>query len=138
MATAFNAHTANDFLDRSKVYLIVDNLETMRKITIGQLRQLGAEKVLSARDGGEALRILRSQRVDVIISDWNMPVMTGIEFLRRLRKMTGGESPRVVFCTTENDLAHIQEALSAGANEYIMKPFDSDIIQTKFQQVGLL
>jgi len=75
---------------------------------------------------------------DVILLDWNMPVMTGIEFLRRLRKMTGGLEPKVVFCTTENDLGHIQEALSAGANEYIMKPFDSDIIETKFAQVGLI
>jgi two-component system, chemotaxis family, chemotaxis protein CheY len=75
---------------------------------------------------------------DAILLDWNMPVMTGIEFLRRLRKMAGGDAPKVVFCTTENDLAHIQEALSAGANEYIMKPFDSDIIQTKFAQVGLI
>jgi two-component system chemotaxis response regulator CheY len=52
--------------------------------------------------------------------------------------MSGGDTPKVVFCTTENDLAHIQEALSAGANEYIMKPFDSDIIQTKFAQIGLI
>ena len=64
--------------------------------------------------------------------------MNWIDFLRRLRKMSGGDEPKVVFCTTENDLAHIQEALSAGANEYIMKPFDSDIIQTKFAQIGLI
>jgi two-component system chemotaxis response regulator CheY len=64
--------------------------------------------------------------------------MNGIDFLRQLRGTTGGEGPVVVFCTTENDMAHIQEAIGAGANEYIMKPFDSDIIQTKFAQVGLL
>jgi two-component system chemotaxis response regulator CheY len=75
---------------------------------------------------------------NAILLDWNMPVMNGIDFLRRLRKMSGGDEPKVVFCTTENDLAHIQEALSAGANEYIMKPFDSDIIQTKFAQIGLI
>jgi two-component system chemotaxis response regulator CheY len=75
---------------------------------------------------------------NAILLDWNMPVMNGIDFLRRLRKMAGGDAPKVVFCTTENDLAHIQEALSAGANEYIMKPFDSDIIQTKFAQIGLI
>jgi two-component system chemotaxis response regulator CheY len=75
---------------------------------------------------------------NAILLDWNMPVMNGIDFLRRLRKMSGGDAPKVVFCTTENDLAHIQEALSAGANEYIMKPFDSDIIQTKFAQIGLI
>ena len=75
---------------------------------------------------------------DAILLDWNMPVMNGIEFLRELRKMDGGAGPVVVFCTTENDIGHIQEAIQAGANEYIMKPFDSDIIQAKFSQVGLL
>ncbi len=75
---------------------------------------------------------------DAILLDWNMPVMNGIDFLRSLRTMQGGQSPVVVFCTTENDIKHIQEAVSAGANEYIMKPFDTDIIQAKFQQVGLL
>ena len=64
--------------------------------------------------------------------------MNGIEFLRELRKSAGGQAPMVVFCTTENDMAHIQEAIAAGANEYIMKPFDSDIIQSKFSQIGLL
>ena len=64
--------------------------------------------------------------------------MSGIDFLRQLRKMDGGQTPIVVFCTTENDIQHIQEAITAGANEYIMKPFDSEIIESKFSQVGLL
>ena len=67
-----------------------------------------------------------------------MPVMSGIDFLRALRALPGGETPRVLFCTTENDLQHIQEAITAGADEYIMKPFDSEIIQAKFAQFGLL
>ena len=75
---------------------------------------------------------------DVVLLDWNMPVMSGIDFLRALRLSTGGERPVVVFCTTETDMDHIREAIAAGANEYIMKPFDSDIIQAKFAQAGLL
>ena len=75
---------------------------------------------------------------DAVLLDWNMPVMDGIDFLRELRRMPGGEVPIVVFCTTENDIAHIQTAMEAGANEYIMKPFDSDIVATKFAQVGLI
>ena len=75
---------------------------------------------------------------DVILLDWNMPVMNGIDFLRKLRQMAGGDGPVVVFCTTENDMAHVQEALAAGANEYIMKPFDSDIISSKLEQVGVV
>jgi two-component system chemotaxis response regulator CheY len=64
--------------------------------------------------------------------------MNGIDFLRAMRKLPGGDKPVVVFCTTENDIEHIQEAITAGANEYIMKPFDSEILQAKFSQVGLL
>ena len=75
---------------------------------------------------------------DAVLLDWNMPVMNGIDFLRALRAMDAVAQPVVVFCTTENDMAHIQEAISSGANEYIMKPFDSEIIESKFSQVGLL
>jgi two-component system chemotaxis response regulator CheY len=87
-----------------------------------------------------ARRILEELKfnIEVVLLDWNMPVMSGIDFLRELRRTPGGDAPVVVFCTTENDIQHIQEAIGAGANEYIMKPFDSDIIQAKFAQVGLL
>jgi two-component system chemotaxis response regulator CheY len=67
-----------------------------------------------------------------------MPNMTGIEFLRTLRRQNTGTAPIVVFCTTENDVGHITEALNAGANEYIMKPFDREILEAKLAQVGLL
>ncbi|NDC56188.1 MAG: response regulator, partial [Alphaproteobacteria bacterium] len=73
-----------------------------------------------------------------ILLDWNMPVMTGIEFLPKLRELPEGGTPCVIFCTTENDMSHIQQAIGAGANEYIMKPFDNDIIQGKLVQLGLL
>ncbi len=91
-----------------------------------------------AADGQAAIDICKSAMPDAILLDWNMPVMDGISFLREMRQLPGGDKPIVVFCTTENDLDHIQEAMTAGANEYIMKPFDSDIIQAKFQQVGLI
>lgn len=95
-------------------------------------------ETLEAADGQEALDACKAAMPDAVLLDWNMPVMDGIEYLRELRKLPGGDKPVVVFCTTENDLDHIQEAMTAGANEYIMKPFDSDIIQAKFQQVGLI
>ena len=120
-----------------KSCLVVDDSRVVRKVARKILEELGFS-CEEAEDGKQAMERCAASMPDAILLDWNMPVMTGIEFLRRLRKMTGGQAPKVVFCTTENDLAHIQEALSAGANEYIMKPFDSEIIQTKFQQVGLL
>ena len=91
-----------------------------------------------AADGQQALDACKAKMPDAVLLDWNMPVMSGIEFLRELRVLPDGNKPIVVFCTTENDIEHIQEAIEAGANEYIMKPFDSDIIQAKFTQVGLI
>lgn len=119
-----------------KTCLVVDDSRVVRKVARKILEELGFV-CSEAEDGKQAMESCATKMPDAILLDWNMPIMSGIEFLRRLRKMSGGENPKVIFCTTENDLAHIQEALSAGANEYIMKPFDSDIIQNKFQQVGL-
>ena len=81
---------------------------------------------------------LRESNPDVVLLDWNMPVMDGLEFLKALRALENVEQPRVVFCTTENDMAHIRTAIEAGADEYIMKPFDREIIEAKFSQVGLI
>jgi two-component system chemotaxis response regulator CheY len=75
---------------------------------------------------------------DVILLDWNMPQMSGIEFLRALRSETSGNHPVVVFCTTENDVANITEALGAGADEYVMKPYDRGILEAKLTEVGLI
>ena len=91
-----------------------------------------------AADGKQALDACQLAMPDGVLLDWNMPVMDGLEFLKALRASPGGETPIVIFCTTENDIEHIQEAIAAGANEHIMKPFDSEIIQAKFKQVGLL
>jgi two-component system chemotaxis response regulator CheY len=91
-----------------------------------------------AADGVEALACCKLKMPEVILLDWNMPNKSGIEFLTDLRAMPGGQTPVVVFCTTENDMDHITKALEAGANEYIMKPFDSEIVQTKFIQTGVL
>jgi len=120
-----------------KSCLIVDDSKVIRMVARKILQELEFE-TREAADGKEALDACISTIPDAVLLDWNMPVMSGIEFLRELRKLPGGDKPIVVFCTTENDIQHIQEAIEAGANEYIMKPFDSEIIQAKFSQVGLL
>jgi len=117
--------------------LIVDDSRVVRMVARKILQDLNFE-IVEAEDGKKALEACQKAMPEAILLDWNMPVMNGIEFLRQLREMPGGDAPKVVFCTTENDLAHIQEAMAAGADEYIMKPFDGDIIQSKFSQVGLL
>ncbi len=85
----------------------------------------------------EAIESCKRQLPDAILLDWNMPKMDGYDF--RAAPASGWRQPeKVVFCTTENDVAHIARALHAGANEYIMKPFDKDIVEAKFQEVGLI
>ena len=91
-----------------------------------------------AKDGKQALAACSTVMPDGILLDWNMPVMDGFEFLRALRKMPGGSKPKVLFCTTENDVSQIARAMHAGADEYIMKPFDRQIVQSKFEEIGLI
>ena len=117
--------------------LIVDDSKVIRMVARKIMEELDFETG-EAADGQQAVDACKARMPDAILLDWNMPVMDGIEFLRELRSMPGGDSPIVVFCTTENDFEHIQVAITAGADEYIMKPFDSEIIQAKFAQVGLL
>ncbi len=120
-----------------KSCLIVDDSRVIRMVARKILEELQFD-TFEAADGKEALDSCVQKMPDAVLLDWNMPVMDGLEFLRELRRMSGGDTPIVVFCTTENDLDHIRKAMEAGANEYIMKPFDSEIIQSKFAQVGLL
>ena len=120
-----------------KTCLVVDDFSVIRKVARRILEGLDFQ-ISEAENGEEAIEACRQQIPDAILLDWNMPKMDGYEFLRALRRLPGGDKPKVVFCTTENDVAHIARALHAGANEYIMKPFDKDIVEAKFQEVGLL
>ena len=117
--------------------LIVDDSSVIRKVARRILESLDFA-ITEAADGESALKECAARMPDAILLDWTMPVMDGYEFLKALRRMPGGETPKVVFCTTENDVAHIARAIHAGADEYIMKPFDKEIMTTKFQQVGLV
>jgi two-component system chemotaxis response regulator CheY len=117
--------------------LVVDDSRVVRKVSRRILEEIGFD-VAEAADGVEALAWCRTAMPEAILLDWNMPVMDGLEFLTQLRREPGGDAPVVVFCTVENDVDHISRALEAGAVEYIMKPFDSDIIESKFVEAGLL
>ncbi|MBA5777236.1 response regulator [Stappia sp. F7233] len=117
--------------------LVVDDSSVIRKVARRILEDLDFS-ISEAEDGKQALEACRTSMPDAILLDWNMPVMDGLEFLTTLRHESGGDKPVVVFCTTENDVAHITRAIRAGANEYIMKPFDKEIVEAKFQEVGLI
>ncbi len=121
----------------SPTCLVVDDSRVVRKVARRILESNGFN-VHEAADGQIALDACRQEMPDCVLLDWNMPVMDGMEFLRALRKEFGPDNPPVVFCTTENDMGHIEAAISNGAQEYIMKPFDEDILMGKFAQVGLL
>ena len=110
-----------------KTCLVVDDSSVIRKVARRILEGLDFQ-IVEAEDGQEALEVCKRAMPEAVLLDWNMPVMDGYEFLGNLRRMPGGDAPKVVFCTTENDVAHIARALHAGANEYIMKPFDKDIV----------
>jgi two-component system, chemotaxis family, chemotaxis protein CheY len=120
-----------------KSCMVVDDSKVIRKVARRILEELSFE-THEAIDGQDAYSQCEVNMPDVILLDWNMPVMNGIEFLRKLRQMETANQPKVVFCTTENDMSHIRIAMEAGADEYIMKPFDREIIESKFTQVGLM
>ena len=120
-----------------KTCLVVDDSRVIRKVARKIVEDLGFT-CEEAQDGQVALDQCRKSMPDAILLDWNMPVMNGMEFLRALRASPGGNAPIVLFCTTETEMTKIQLAIEAGANEYNMKPFDSEIVESKLMQVGML
>lgn len=121
-----------------KSCLVVDDSKVIRKVARHILESMNFS-VDEAGDGEAALTHCRANRPDVILLDWNMPVMNGMEFLHAFNTMDFGndERPRVVFCTTENSIDHIRAAIEAGADEYVMKPFDRETLEGKLQLIGV-
>ena len=113
--------------------LIVDDSSVMRKIVGRSLRQAGLEvqEVLEASNGSEALNVAREHPLDLILSDINMPLMDGLEFVRQLRLIEAAQNVPVVMITTEAGEAHVVQALSSGASGYIRKPFTPDQIKER-------
>ncbi|MFO0109487.1 MAG: response regulator [Alphaproteobacteria bacterium] len=117
--------------------LIVDDSKIVRKVMRKIIEPMGFN-ILEAEDGQQALDAFKEGGIELVMLDWNMPVMNGMEFLLKLRANTTIAQPMVVFCTTENEFSKIQEALMNGANEYVMKPFDEEIIRGKLEQLGMI
>ena len=120
-----------------KTCLIVDDSRVIRHVTRGFMEKLGFS-VEEADSGLTALESCRRQMPETILLDWNMPVMDGMTFLVNLRDMPKGRQPKGLFCTTENDIGRMSRALEAGADEFVMKPFDQHILSEKLAQVGAL
>ncbi|MBL8713748.1 MAG: response regulator [Alphaproteobacteria bacterium] len=120
-----------------KTCLIVDDSSIVRRLASKLLEEIGFE-CTEAENGQLALDACKVKMPDVMLLDWNMPVMNGIDCMKNLRAFPGGDDIKIIFCSTHDEMGQIQEALQAGADEYIMKPFDRDILKTKFRQVGVL
>ena len=115
-----------------KSCLIVDDSSVVRKVARRILENMDYI-VEEAEDGQDAFDKCRQEMPDAILLDWNMPIMSGLEFLKLLRAYVGGDKPHIVYCTVENDIGAIALALKAGASDYMMKPFDRTILEAKFE-----
>lgn len=120
-----------------KSCLLVDDSRVIRRVARGIVESLSFT-CSEAEDGEKAVTFCAATMPDAILLDWNMPGMSGIETLKAIRAMPGGDRPKIVLCTTNSEIEHIMQALEEGADEYIMKPFDDDIIRSKFEQIGLI
>jgi two-component system, chemotaxis family, chemotaxis protein CheY len=117
--------------------LIVDDSDVIRKVAAMLLKDMNFETA-QAENGQMALEQCLQDMPDAILLDWHMPIMNGIDFVAKLRQQPNGDQPVVVYCTTENDAIDITRAIAAGANEYLLKPFDRDSLRGKFADMGLV
>ncbi len=115
--------------------LIVDDFATMRRIVKNILKQLGFENIVEADDGKAALRVLESQHVDFIISDWNMPNMTGLELLKAVRSNEKFKDIPFLMVTAEALKENIVAAVKAGVSNYIVKPFTAETLREKIEKI---
>lgn len=117
--------------------LIVDDSRAMRRILRDMLAEFGFD-ISEASNGAEALAVLQQQLLpDFVLVDWNMPVMTGLEFVQAVRADERYGDLRLMMVTTETEMSQVSVALAAGVNEYVMKPFDKEVIAEKLQLLGV-
>jgi two-component system, chemotaxis family, chemotaxis protein CheY len=117
--------------------LVIDDSEGMRSVLCRLLGELGFDTAVEAVHGGDALNRLEKQGVfDLAVVDWNMPHVNGYEFVTRVRSQNIYDSMKILMVTAEGEILQIDRALKAGANEYIMKPFDLDILISKLRLMG--
>jgi len=115
--------------------LVVDDFATMRKVVRNLLKQVGYEDIVEAEDGVMALRALKSQKIDVIISDWNMPNMSGLELLKAIRDDSELAKTPFLMVTAEALQDNVVAAVKAGVNEYIVKPFTAEVLNEKIVKI---
>lgn len=115
--------------------LVVDDFSTMRNIIKNILRQLGFQNIAEADSGQTALQRIKERKFDLVISDWNMPVMNGIELLRAIRADEGTKTLPVLMVTAEAKKENVVEAVQAGVNNYVVKPFTPEVLEEKMKKI---
>jgi two-component system, chemotaxis family, chemotaxis protein CheY len=115
--------------------LVVDDAATMRRIVKGLLRELGIKNMREAENGSTALDELRKKKADLVVSDWNMPVMNGLDLLRAIRQDNDLKNTPVLMVTAEAKKENIVEALQAGVSNYIVKPFNAKTLEEKLNKI---
>ena len=120
---------------QAKACLIVDDSRVIRKVATKIAKSLGYVP-LEAQDGIEALARCKQAMPELVLTDWNMPEMDGLEFVRQLRAIPTPHPPVIVFCTSKGDATDIHEGIKAGADDYIVKPFDEAALKAKLEQLG--
>jgi two-component system chemotaxis response regulator CheY len=115
--------------------LVVDDFATMRKVVKNLLKQAGFENVVEAEDGAVALRVLKSQKIDFIVSDWNMPNMTGLELLKAVRADQELATTPFLMVTAEALQDNVVAAVKAGVSNYIVKPFTAEVLNEKITKI---
>ena len=115
--------------------LVVDDFPTMRRIIRNLLRQLGFQNIAEAEDGTHALSLIKEEPVDLVVTDWNMPKMSGIELLKAIRQDAEHKSLPVLMVTAEADKSSIIQAIQAGVNNYIVKPFTAEVLKEKIEKI---
>ncbi|MEW6542460.1 MAG: response regulator [Nitrospirota bacterium] len=121
--------------DKNLRILVVDDMSTMRRIVRNVLKQLGYGNVEEAEHGQEALTKLQKEPFGLVVTDWNMPIMSGIDLLRTIRADRAMHHIPVIMLTAEAQKSNILEALNAGVSQYLVKPFTAEIMQTKLDQI---
>jgi two-component system chemotaxis response regulator CheY len=123
------------YMDKNIKILVVDDFATMRKVIRNLLKQVGYENIAEAEDGVLALRVLKSQKVDLVISDWNMPNMTGLELLKAVRADEDLKTTSFLMVTAEALQDNVIAAVKAGVNNYIVKPFTAEVLNDKITKI---
>ena len=119
---------------RMKV-LVVDDFATMRKIMRNILKQIGFEDIAEAEDGNVALRVIKTETVGLVVTDWNMPNMGGLDLLREIRRNPQTANLPVLMVTAEGLKDNVMEAVKAGVNNYVVKPFTAEVLQDKIENI---